>query len=50
MNNQDQRNAAFAYSASLLRWLLKMQLITPAEYDRILSINRTHYEAEICVI
>lgn len=50
MNNTDQKNAAFAYSASLLRWLLNMQLISQEEHDRILAINRTHYEVEICVV
>lgn len=47
---KDANNAAFAYSVSLLRLLLKMQLITQDEYNRIVAINRTHYEAEICVV
>ncbi len=47
---KDANNAAFAYSVSLLRLLLRMQLITQDEYNRIVAINRTHYEAEICVV
>ena len=46
---KDTSNAAFAYSVILLRLLLRTQLITQDEYNRIVAVNRTHYEAEICV-
>ncbi len=43
-------NASFAYSVNLLRMLLKMQLITKEEYDRIVAISAEHYGAELfCV-
>lgn len=43
-------NSSFAYSVSLLRMLLKMQLITQEEYERIVSISAEHYGTEIyCV-
>lgn len=48
--NLDQSNAAFAYSVSLLRLLLGMQLISQDEYNRVVAINRTHYEAAIRVV
>ncbi len=47
---KDTSNAAFVYSVSLLRLLLKMQLITQDEYNGIVAVNRTHYETEICVV
>lgn len=36
-------NASFAYSVNLLRILLKMQLITQEEYERIIAISAEHY-------
>ncbi len=43
-------NSSFAYSVSLLRMLLKMQLITQEEYERIINISAEHYGTEIyCV-
>ena len=46
----DKNNAAFFYSINLLRMLLDMELITKAEYDKIIAISATHYGTEkICV-
>ena len=42
----DKNNASFAYSVSLLRMLLKMQLITEEEYGKIVQISAAHYDAE----
>ena len=42
----DINNSAFAYSVNLLRLLLKMQLITQEEYERILQISAAHYRTE----
>ena len=44
--NNDINNSAFAYSVNLLRLLLKMQLITQEEYERILQISTAHYGTE----
>ena len=44
--NNDINNSAFAYSVNLLRLLLKMQLITQEEYERILEISAAHYGTE----
>lgn len=42
----DINNSAFVYAVNMLRLLLKMQLITQEEYERILQINAAHYGAE----
>lgn len=43
-------NSSFAYSMNLLRMLLKMQLITQEEYERIITISAEYYGTEIyCV-
>jgi hypothetical protein len=39
-------NSAFCYSVNMLRLLLKMQLITQEEYERILPISAVHYGTE----
>lgn len=44
--NRDKNNAAFAYSVNLLRMLLSMQLITEAEYEKIVRISAAHYDTE----
>ena len=44
--NIDISNSAFIYSANMLRLLLKMQLITQDEYERILQISAAHYGIE----
>lgn len=42
----DVNTAAFCYSVNMLRLLLKMQLITAEEYERILEISAAHYGTE----
>lgn len=42
----DINNSAFVYAVNMLRLLLKMQLITAEEYERILQISAAHYDAE----
>ena len=42
----DINNSAFVYSVNLLRLLLKIQLITQEEYERILQISAAHYGIE----
>lgn len=50
MNKKDTCNASFAYSVSLLKMLLSMQLITEDEYEKIVGISAEHYGADlICV-
>ena len=44
--NTDINNSAFCYSINMLRLLLKMQLITQEEYERILQISAAHYGTE----
>ena len=44
--NNDINNSAFLYSVNMLRLLLKMQLITPDEYEHILQISAAHYGTE----
>ena len=44
--NNDINNSAFLYSVNMLRLLLKMQLITQEEYERILQISTAHYGTE----
>ena len=44
--NIDISNSAFIYSVNMLRLLLKMQLITQEEYERILEISAVHYGTE----
>ena len=44
--NMDINNSAFVYSVNMLRLLLKMQLITQEEYERIFQISAAHYGAE----
>ena len=44
--NNDINNSAFVYSVNLLRLLLKIQLITQEEYERILQISAAHYGIE----
>lgn len=44
--NTDINNSAFCYSVNMLRLLLKMQLITQEEYERILEISAAHYGTE----
>ncbi len=50
MSTTATANSSFAYSVNILRMLLKMQLITQEEYERIVAISAEHYGTEIyCV-
>lgn len=49
-NKEDINNSAFYYSVNMLRHLLKTNLITEDEYDRIVHISSEYYGVEIyCV-
>lgn len=47
MNDKDVDNAAFCYSANLLRMLLAMKLINEDEYNRIIEINADYYDVDL---
>ena len=47
MKNNDINNASFLYSLNMLNLLLRMQLITEEEYDRIAAISKKHYDVKI---
>lgn len=50
MNKKAISNASFAYSVSLLKMLLSMQLITKEEYEKIARISAEHYGTDtFCV-
>lgn len=40
---QDEKKAAFVYSIHLLKMLLKMELISEQEFERIKSISAQYY-------
>ena len=47
---QAVKNCSYAYSVHLLKMLLKMQLISKEEYERIVCISAEFYDADfICV-
>lgn len=46
----DINNTSFAYSVSLLRMLLDMNLITEDEYERITRISAEHYDTEVVCV
>ena len=46
----DINTASFAYSVSLLRMLLDMNLITENEYERITRISAEYYDTEIVCV
>ena len=49
-NRKAVNNSSFVYSISLMRMLLKMELITKDEYDKILKISAENYSADlVCV-
>lgn len=50
MNKKDIDNSSFAYSVSLLKMLLAMQLITEDEYEKIVRISAEHYGAELIYV
>lgn len=43
-------NTSFAYSVSLLRMLLDMNLITEDEYERITRISAEYYDTEVVCV
>lgn len=46
----DINNASFAYSVSLLRMLLDMNLITEDEFEKITRISAEHYGADLIYV
>lgn len=49
-NKEDINSTAFYYSVNMLRNLLKMNLITDDEYNKIVSITSEYYDTKIyCV-
>lgn len=46
----DINNTSFAYSVSLLKMLLTMQLITVDEYEKIARISAEHYGADLIYV
>lgn len=46
----DINNASFAYSVSLLRMLLDMNLMTQDEYEKITRISAEYYDTEIVCV
>lgn len=46
----DINNTSFAYSVSLLKMLLTMQLITEDEYEKIAQISAEHYGADLIYV
>ena len=49
-NKEDINNSAFYYNVNMLRHLLKMNLITEDEYNRIVRISSEYYSTKIyCV-
>lgn len=40
---QDEKNAAYVYSIHLLKMLLKMELISEQEFERIKSVSKKYY-------
>lgn len=47
---QDKKNAAFYYSVNMLRLLLRVELLTKAEYKQILKLSAEHYGCERIVV
>lgn len=43
---QDQKNASYIYSLNLLRLLVRMELISVLEYERIKQISASYYGTE----
>lgn len=46
----DINTASFAYSVSLLRMLLDMNLITEDEFEKITRISAEHYGADLIYV
>ena len=47
---QDKNNAAFYYSVNMFRLLLRAELLTKAEYKKIVKISAEHYGCERIVV
>ena len=47
---QDKKNAAFYYSANMLRLLLRAELLTEAEYRNIVKLSAEHNGCERIVV
>ena len=45
-NKTDVNNASFYYSVNMLKFLLKLKLISEDEYERIIHISALFYDAE----
>lgn len=45
-DNISIKNSSFIYSVNMLRMLVKMNLITDKEYEKILKISVAYYDAE----
>ena len=47
---QDKKNAAFYYSVNMLRLLLRAELLTEAEYRKIVKIFAEYYGCERIIV
>ena len=47
---QDKKNAAFYYSVNMLRLLLRAELLTEAEYRKIVKLSAEHYGCERIIV
>ena len=50
MAEQDKKNAAFYYSVNMLRLLLRAELLTKAEYKKIVKISAEYYGCERIIV
>jgi len=48
--NNDVNNAAFYYSINMLRMLRTFDLLSEAEYKRILKISAEHYNVDFIYV
>lgn len=47
---KDIQNAAFVYGVKLLQILLRMELITAGEYEKIIRISAEYYGTEVVCV
>ena len=47
---QDKKNAAFYYSVNMLRLLLRAELLSKAEYRKIVKLSAAHYGCERIIV
>ena len=47
---QDKKNAAFYYSVNMLRLLLRAELLTEAEYRKIVKFSAEYYGCERIIV